>query len=135
MYYFLKDNVFYLRTENNGIFIKNNFCTVNIKNANSYKLFRMLLPMLNGKTDVEQSINKLENNKAKTLFKNFVDILVKNKFVLFSDFSIDLSKYNSFTRNLLCCYGSRILDDNINEITKYEIYSADKKINKTIKNI
>ena len=135
MYYFLKDNVFYLRIENNGIFIKNNFCTVNIKNANSYKLFQMLLPMLNGKTDVEQSIKKLGNNKVKNLFKNFVDILVKNKFVLFSDFSIDLSKYNSFTKNLLCCYGSRIPDGNTNEFTNYEIYSADKKINKTIKNI
>lgn len=136
MYYFLKDNVFYLKTENNGIFLKNTICTVNIKSANSYKLFQVLLPLLNGNTNVESVIEKIKNKKAKEFFKNFIDMLVSNKFVLFSKFPIDLEKYNDFTKSLLCCYGSNNLpEENINNIVQYELCSANEKINGVLEKI
>ena len=54
MYYYLKNNCFYLEQIDNTLFLKNNFCSVSIINKGAYKLFKMMLPAFEGNVDVDK---------------------------------------------------------------------------------
>lgn len=132
MYYYLKNNCFYLKQNDDGLFIKNNFCSVSIKNPQSYKLFKMILPVLNGKIDVEEQMEKLTNNGAKNFFMSLLDVLKKNKFVLYSKTPINIDDYSEEEQSILFCYGGIMPTKNENTDVVYTVHCADDKIGKII---
>ena len=135
MYYYLKNNCFYLEQIDNTLFLKNNFCSVSIKNKGAYKLFKMMLPAFEGNVDVDKELEKLENQKVKKFLKSLLEILKDNKFVLYSDEIININAYSDEEQNILFCYGGNIHKKNNNLNEQYVVYCPDKKIGKIICNI
>ena len=109
MYYYFKENVFYLRRDRDALFLKNNFYSVSVNNPNSYTIFKMVLPYLNGSIDFdEEYIGKISNHVIKKFLISLIDILKKNGFVLYSENPININDYSKLEQSFLACYGGKI---------------------------
>ena len=127
MYYYLKNNIFYLKQKDNGLFIKNNFCSVSIKNGSSYKIFESILPALNGHVNLDRQIQTILNQPVKSFIMSLMEILRDNKFVLYSDLPINIEDYSEEEQSILFCYGGEIPKSFKNASESYVVRSADEK--------
>ncbi len=128
MYYYFKENVFYLKQDQGSLFLKNNFYSVSVNNLNSYKIFKMILPYLNGLVDFDEFFDKLVNKVVKKFLISLIDILTKNKFVLYSDDPININDYSKSERSYLLCYGGRISKKLKNQFECYILSSPNEDV-------
>jgi hypothetical protein len=132
MYYYLKNNVFYLKQKNNGLFIKNSFCSVSINNSNSYKIFESILPALNGQINVESQIQTISNEAVKNFIVSLMDIFKNNKLVLYSDSPINIEDYTEEEQSILFCYGGEIPKRFKSISESYIVSASDEKTGRKI---
>lgn len=132
MYYYLKNNVFYLKQKDNGLFIKNSFCSVSIKNGGCYKIFESILPVLNGQIDLDMQIQNISNEHVKSFIASLMEIFRNNKFVLYSDFPINIEDYTEEEQSILFCYGNEVPKNFKNTNESYIVKSADEKVGRKI---
>lgn len=105
MYAYLKDNSFYIRMENDGLFLKNNYSDINVVTPKSYTLFLTFIKYLDGKNDVEALIENIGNESIKRFYKELLKVLKEQRFVLYDDKAIDISKYSDDDKQLLYYFG------------------------------
>lgn len=105
MFAYLKDNAFFLRLENDGLFLKNNFSDINVATPKSYILFQKLIRYLDGHNDVDMLIDSIENESVKKFYRELLNILKEQRFVLYDDKEIDISKYSDYEKQLLYYFG------------------------------
>ena len=101
MYGLLKENTFYLEMENNSLFMKNNFGDLKIRTPQSYTLFIAFLPFLNGKYNIKEVIENINNEKLRNFYAKLIDVLKKQKFILSSENKIELSSYSEAAKTVL----------------------------------
>ncbi len=106
MYAYLKDNSFYLRLENDGLFLKNNFSDISVSTPKSYDLFLAFKRYLDGKNDVDVLIESIENQCAKRFYRELLMVLKEQRFILYDDKEIDISKYTDYEKQLLYYFGN-----------------------------
>ena len=138
MYCLLKQNTFFLETKNNGLFMKNNIGNIYIGTPKSYTLFTALLPYLDGKNNIEELFQKINNEKLKKFYQKLLMILKERKFILFSDTLIDLSKYGDFEKSAMYYCDSLDSLSRINNIavaSTITIRSKNSEINRTFSSI
>ena len=128
MYYYLKNNVFYLDKKDTGLFLKNNLCSVLIKNKYGYKLFENIRPLLNGEIDVDSKINEIGSEDVKSFFVSLLNILKDNKFVLYSTEIIDLDIYSKEELGFLFNYGSRLSGKTLNILPMNFVLTAPNEL-------
>ena len=129
MYYYFKENVFYLKQNRDSLFIKNNFYSVSVNNPNSYRIFKMILPYLNGLVDFDSEyIDEIENKVIKKFVVSLMDILKKNRFVLYSADPIDINDYSKLEREVLCCYGGLISGELKSQFDSYILSSPNEDV-------
>lgn len=132
MYCLLKQNTFFLETRNNGLFMKNNISNIRIGTPKSYTLFTALLPYLDGKNNIEELFQKINNEKLKKFYQKLLTTLKEQKFILFSDTLIDLSKYTDFEKSAMYYCDSLDSLNSVKHITPtITIRSKSKEINHT----
>lgn len=101
MYAYLKDNTFYLRLNNDGLFLKNSYADINVATPKSYYLFMTLVKYLDGKNDIDILIDNIENDKVKNYYRKLLQVLKEQKFVLYDENEIDIEKYSDDEKQLL----------------------------------
>ena len=135
MYYYFKENVFYLKQNQDSLFLKNNFCSVVVDNPNSYTILKMVLPYLSGLVDFDEYIGKISNQVIKKFVISLVDILKNNGFVLYSENPININDYSKFEQSCLFCYGGRISEKSKRQIQSYVLSSPNEEVGETMCNI
>ena len=133
MYYYFKENVFYLRRDRDALFLKNNFYSISVNNPNSYTIFKMVLPYLNGSIDFdEEYIGKISNHVIKKFLISLIDILKKNGFVLYSENPININDYSKLEQSFLACYGGKISKKSKRQFESYVLSSPNEEVGETM---
>ena len=135
MYYYFKENVFYLKQNNSSLFLKNNFYSVVVNSPNSYTIFKMALPYLSGLVDFDECIRKISNQVIKKFVISLVDILKNNGFVLYSENPIHINDYSKFEQSLLLCYVRKIPETFKRKFESYVLSAPDEDVGETMCNI
>lgn len=135
MYYYFKENVFYLKQDRGSLFLKNNFYSVSVNNPNSYTIFEMILPYLSGLVDFDEYIGKVSNQVVKKFLISLIDILKKNAFVLYSENPININDYSKLEKSCLLCYGGKISEKFKRKFGSYVLSSPNEDVGETMCNI
>ena len=128
MYYYFKENAFYLKQDRDSLFLKNNFYSVTVNNPNSYKIFKLVLPYLNGLIDFDEHVLNGSNPSIKKFLISLMDILKKNGFVLYSENPININEYSKLEQSFLLCYGGMISEKFKSQSESYILSCSDEDV-------
>lgn len=129
MYYYFKESVFYFKENRDSLFMQNNFGSALVDGQSAYSIFKMILPYLNGLIDFDaEYISRIENKVIERSVTSLIDILKKNRFVLYSDDPININDYSKLERGILCCYGGLICKNLKKQFDSYILLSENEDV-------
>lgn len=98
-------------------------------------LFKAFLPYLDGENDIENEVfGKIKNDKLKNFYIKLLETLRVQKFVLYSDKKINMSKYDDFIKPTLFYCGDLRKLKNITkgEYLSIKIISKSERVNNVL---
>ncbi|VTS16998.1 hypothetical protein [Streptococcus pseudoporcinus] len=101
MYYLFRKNNFFIECENGGIFLKNGKGNIKISTPNVYELCKKIIELLDGETDLENSLSSIDNSKLKEFYHYFLKLLIERDFLIYSTKPIILKNLNINERKLI----------------------------------
>lgn len=113
MYLFLKHDTFFLPTENNGIFFRNNYNNIKVNVKEAYLLFQKILPFLDGSSDLKKVLNQIKDVHIRKFYNKLLLSLNNKGFLISSDVPINFDKLDDLSQ--IESYYSNKLNNNLKD--------------------